>query len=69
MAVPQERLADLPGHDLSCPYRRAGPPEGGRYFPALRRSLGVASQISSPLGGTRRFSSIKATPDFFREVR
>jgi hypothetical protein len=39
------------------------------YLPALRRSLGVASQISSPLGGTRRFSSIRATPDFFRAVR
>ena len=40
----------------------------GRYLPALRRSFGVASQISSPLGGTMRFSSMRAAPDFFREV-
>ena len=37
------------------------------YLPALRRSLGVASQSSSPLGGTRRFNSTRATPAFFSE--
>jgi len=42
-------------------------PEGG-YFAALRRSLGVASQSSWPLGGTRRVSSTRATPAFFSEV-
>ena len=62
-------------HRQECLARKAPASSCGRYkctavyFPALRRSFGVASQISSPLGGTKRFSSIRATPDFFRAVR
>src|SRR4029077_341945 len=38
-----------------------------RYF-VLRKSFGVTSQMSWPLGGETRFSSTKATPAFFSEV-
>lgn len=38
------------------------------YFPALRRSFGVESQSSSPLGGEMRLSSRAAMPAFFSEV-
>src|SRR5215469_9243954 len=38
------------------------------YFPALRRSFGVASQVISALGGARRRSSSMATPAFLRAV-
>ncbi len=59
-----QRLERPRGHELQvC----AIGPEGG-YFAALRKSLGVASQRSRPLGGTRRVSSTRATPAFFSEV-
>src|SRR5436309_2738381 len=38
------------------------------YFVDLRRSLGVASQISCPLGGDMRFNSTYATPAFLSAV-
>ena len=59
-----QRLERPRGHGLQvC----AIGPEGG-YLAALRRSLGVASQRSWPLGGTKRVSSTRATPAFFSEV-
>jgi hypothetical protein len=58
------------GRDRPTGYRlqvcAIGPERG--YFAALRRSLGVASQRSWPLGGTRRVSSTRATPAFLSAV-
>src|SRR5579872_6931163 len=49
------------------PYRsqigKAGDRSG--WFVYLRRSFGVASQRSWPLGGDSRFNSMVATPAFF----
>lgn len=70
--TPKKNQDDAPGKDSNDrgPHRLqacAIGPESG-YFAALRRSLGVASQRSWPLGGTRRVSSTRATPAFFSEV-
>src|SRR5580698_5282015 len=49
------------------PYRSQIGKAGNRsgWFVYLRRSFGVASQRSWPLGGESRFNSMAATPAFF----
>src|ERR1700733_3144259 len=65
--IQTKRLAhsfkNIGGIPLSFPNREGGKRSG--WFVYLRRSFGVASQRSWPLGGDSRFNSMAATPAFF----